>query len=189
MRSLSGDAIALLSSPILDLAPLVTIDFPSGEQHLTNALRAIVDGGDTYLALGALGRIAPVEDSVGDHKPLTLELAGIQSAQIADALDPTVRGSAVTVALAFVDPADNSVADAVDIWAGAIDQTPLQYGPESSSIQAQCVHRGVIFARARPLRYTDGDQKLVSSGDTGLRFVVSQAQQQDVWPAASYFKK
>lgn len=189
MRSLNSDGIALSQAPILDLAALVKIAFPSGDAYMTNALRAIPYGGHTYLALGQLGGISAAKDAPGDHPPLTLELAGIKSGQIADALDATVRGSAVTIKLAFVDPSDNSVADAQDIWSGAIDQTPLRYGPDSSSIQAQCVHKGVIFGRARPFRYTDGDQKLVDSADTSLRFVVSQAQVQDVWPAASFFKR
>ena len=46
-----------------------------------------------------------------------------------------------------------------------------------------------VFARPKPLRYTDGDQQLVSAGDRALEFLPSQAQHQDIWPASSWFRQ
>ena len=57
------------------------------------------------------------------------------------------------------------------------------------TIAASATHKGALLRRPKPFRYTDGDQQRVSSGDTSLRFVVSQSQKRDVWPAASWGRK
>jgi hypothetical protein len=53
----------------------------------------------------------------------------------------------------------------------------------------------VEFARPKPFKYSDADQQRYVSvdspgvEDTSMRFTVSQAMHQDIWPAAAYWSK
>jgi hypothetical protein len=93
------------------------------------------------------------------------------------------------VRLAVLDPATQAVLDAPIVFTGTLDQMPINHGAQTSTIGVTAIHRGETYRRPKPLRYTDGDQQLLHSGDTCMRYVISQSQVQDVWPAASYFRQ
>ena len=82
-----------------------------------------------------------------------------------------------------------ALVDAPLVWAGTLDQMPISRGAQTSTIGVTALHRGVTFRMPKPLRYTDNDQQVLVPGDTGLRYVLSQSQHQDIWPAASFFRQ
>ena len=83
----------------------------------------------------------------------------------------------------------HAVLDSPTVWAGTLDQMPISRGVNTSTIGVTALHRGATFRNPKPLRYTDSDQQQVSAGDTSMRYVVSQSQHQDIWPAASFFRQ
>jgi hypothetical protein len=188
MRAISPAALAVLSSETVPMVLLV-------EMLLTQPLRMssasvpITYGGAEYLGLGHFGAVEEVEDSPGEYKNLVFALNGVASDLISIALSENIRGKPVTMRLGVMDPNNFTVLDAPVIWAGTLDQMPIQMGKETGIVNVTAEHRGVTFARPKPLNYTDNDQRRLFPGDTSLKTIQSQSTHPDVWPAASYFKR
>ena len=188
MRSLTGPAITVLSGPVVPMALLVDMAFDTPLALCSGEVNLQV--GDTlYTGAGNLGAIEPIKDAPGDAQGLRFALSGVPSDAIALALGETMRGRACRVRLAVLDPDTHAIVDTPTLWTGTLDQMPISRGAQTSTISVIALHRGQTFRRPKPLRYTDGDQQLVESGDTSLRYVISQASHRDIWPAAAFFKQ
>lgn len=187
MRSLTTAARNALMGSSVPVAMLMEL-LTTPAVRLCSASASLTVGADTYLGQGSLGGVEAVVDSAGGGQALRFALSGVPSDLIALALSEDVRGKVVNLRLAVLDPATHAVLDSPLLRPGAVDQMVINHGPETSTIGVTSVHRSETFRRPKPLRYTDNDQQLVESGDTSMRYIVSQAQVQDVWPAASYFR-
>lgn len=189
MRSIStGSQTALASNDAPTLIFLVEMmTTPPVRLNSTNS--PLTYNGFTYDGAGLLGSIEAVTDSPGDTQGIKLGLSGVTSTAVAYALADEIRGARTTLSLAVLHPTTRAVADNVQLFSGTLDQMPIAYGPESSDIGVTVIHRGETFSRPKPLRNTDADQQKLYPGDTSRRFVVSQSQKQDVWPAASFYRR
>lgn len=188
MRFISPAAQAALAGEVVTQALLVEMML-SQPVRLCSANLALTYGGNEYIGTGTLGSVGVAEDSPGEYKNLTFSLSGVALDVVSLALQENARGKRVTVRLATIDPSTATVLDAPIIWAGTIDQMPIQAGKETASVNVSAEHRGVTFGRAKPLNYTDVDQQRLYPGDTFLRFIQAQSTHQDVWPAAAWFKQ
>ena len=189
MRTLSGPAQTALASGSAALAILVEMQFAGGTVRLATARTDIVSGGETFTAAGLAGQIDEIEDKASEVGGLRFTLSGIDTAVIAIALGEQVRGRPIKFWLAVLDSATHALLDSVLLWTGQMDTMPISQQGNTATISITAEHRGVLFGRPRPLRYTDGDQQRLHPGDRGLAYVVSQSATQDIWPAASYFRK
>ena len=187
MRSITTAAQTVLAGPVVPMALLVSMAFDT-PVNLASSAATIQVGGTLYTGLGNLGSIEPIKDAPGDGAGLRFALSGVSSDHIGLALNETARGRAVIVKLAVLDPATHAVLDTPTLWTGTLDQMPITRGP-TSTVSVTALHRGETYRRPKPLRYTDGDQQALVPGDTSLRYVLSQSQQQDVWPAAAFFRQ
>lgn len=187
MRTLATAATTALASARVALVLLVQMDF-SPVVRLASSAVAIQYDGQLYYGAGSLGTVDPVQDST-EGADLRLTLSGVPSDNLALALAEDSRGVACTIRVAVIDADTHAVLDVPIAWRGAVEQMPISLTGQTCSISVVVSHPRARLRRARPLRYTDGDQQLVSAGDTSLRFVVSQAQRKDVWPAAAFFKQ
>jgi hypothetical protein len=191
VRSLSSTGLATIASgatpPTILLLPMET----NPVVRLNSTPFTVSYGGLDWLGAGNFGSVEPVSDAPGDEGALRFTLSGVPADSIALALGdaPDTKGAGVTLSLALLDPATKAISDVLQLFRGYIDQMPISYGAESASISVICSHRGETFSRPKPLRNTDADQQKLYPGDTSRRFVVSQSQVQDVWPAASYFRQ
>jgi hypothetical protein len=188
MRTIAPTASAVLAGQEVPLVVLV-------EMLLTLPIRMastpynVVYGGQTYVGLGQFGSVEEIDDSPGEYKSVQFALTGVQNDMLTIALNEDIRNKAVYVRNATLDPTTHAVLDAPLAWSGTLDQMPIQFGKETSQITVTAEHRGATFARVKALRYNDVDQQRLYPGDTSLRFVTSQANHQDVWPAAAFFRK
>ena len=186
MRMIDADAAKVLSRAGLSMVLLVYMGLTE-PLYLTSATRKVIFGGNEYLALGHLGAVDPVDDKAGsDNKSLKFTLSGVPNELLAISLQENIRSRPVSVRIAILHPITHDVIDAPTIWSGTLDQMPIQSGAESSVITVTAEHRGSTFARPKPIRYTDNDQRRLFPGDTSLRFIVPQSTHQDVWPSAAW---
>lgn len=155
--------------------------------YLCTAGFDVTYGGQTYAGAGDVGSIAAVTDSAGERQALQLTLSSVPPDYLSLAMGGGYRNKRVRIYEAIY--TDSGVVDAPMIWSGSLDQMSIAEGPQSGQISITCEHRGTTYARTKPLRYTDGDQQLISAGDRSMQFVVSQANHLDVWPAAAWFKQ
>jgi hypothetical protein len=182
----SGYLAALSQGNGFGVILLVEMDLDS-TVYLCSAGFDVVWGGHTYQGAGDVGSIDPVSDSAGEREALRLTLASVPLDYLSLAMGGGYRNKRIRIYEAIY--TDAGVVDAPLVWSGSLDQMAISEGAESGQISITAEHRGTTFARAKPLRYTDGDQQLVAPGDRSLQFVVSQANHPDVWPAAAWFKK
>ncbi len=190
MRTLSPEGQQALQDGA-ETAMFVAMYFNSGTLRL-NTSRSDVEDQDSpvnvYTGTGLLGSIGPVDDKVSEIGNMQFTLAGVDPAVIAIALQEAVRGRTVEVFFGIFDRDTRVLLDLTPVWAGRISTMQLSQEKDSATVQVTAEHRGVLFSRPKPLRYTDSDQQRLYPGDRCLEFLVSQSQAQDIWPAASFFK-
>lgn len=192
MRPLRPEAQAALASGAVALVVLVEMHFQSGTVRLATSRRRILDFDsppNEYLAAGLIGKIEAIQDQVRDISTVKLSISGVDSAIIAIALAEQVRGRVVKLHVAILDAKTQETLDIVQIFSGQMSSMQIQQQSETASVALTCEHRGVLFARPKPLRYTDAEQRRMFPDDHCLEFIASQAQKLDVWPAASWGKQ
>jgi hypothetical protein len=185
MRLISGPALAQLNAESMRVALLVEMML-SAPVRLCTANVNLDWAGSTYIGTGVLGAVNEVDDSPGEYKNLTFTLSGVDLAVISIALSENVSNKRVTVREAIIDSNSFAVLDAPVIWTGIMDQMPVQRDDDTATVSVSAEHRGITFARAKPINYTEVDQARIDPADTSLRFIQSQSTHQDVWPAASW---
>lgn len=185
MRVIAPAALAKMNSDSLKAALLVEMQL-SLPVYLNTANINLEFGGNTYFGTGTLGTVEEIDDSPGEYKNVTFTLSGVSLDVIAIALSEDIANKRVTIRLAVLNDADASVIDAPIIWSGTMDQMPVQSQDNTAVVSVSAEHRGVTFARPKPINYTPVDQVRVDPTDTSLRFIQSQSTHSDVWPAASF---
>lgn len=188
MRTINAGALAVLAGGAAPLTLFVDMQLSSPLRLSTSAMTIAWNGYD-WLGAGALGSVEEVEDTPADQRSLRFTLSGVPTAMLSVALQEAVRNKACTLYLAVLNATTHAVEDVVQAWAGTLDQMPITQTGETCTISVVAEHAGATFSRPKPLRYTDADQQRLYPGDTSLRFVTSQANHQDVWPAASFFRQ
>ena len=174
------------SNPVL--APLLFMNL-SEPVRLTPGTMALEYAGDLYRAVGDLGRISEVVDKQRESSSLSFELSGVRNEMLSIALDEPITGRLVQLRLALLTPSQYQVASAPLIWSGRLNQMAIKLGKETSVITVSAEHRGASARRSKPLRYTAVDQQALFPTDTSGRFIQSQNNHQDVWPAKAYFEQ
>lgn len=186
MKTLAAPAAALLGHR-LALAQLVEMDL-TAPLYVTTARDNITHGGKTYIG-GRQTAIDAIKDQGGEIAGLAFQLSGVPSDMLAVALAEPIQGKAVRVFTCIMDPDSQAIVDVQPAWAGTLDQMPISEGQDSAVITVTAEHRGITFARAKGLRYADGDQQRLYPGDRCLEFLIAQATHADVWPAAAFFRQ
>lgn len=188
LHYLHPDAVALINSRAAALVLFVQMDY-STPVRFNSSKSNITFGGFTFLRAGSLGTIDKVTDTTGEVTGLRFSLSAVPSENVALALSEPARGKRCRLWLGIADPETRAVKGDRLMFDGELDQMPLQLKGEQSTIAVTAVHKGSVFARPRSFRYTDADQRHKAPGDTCGRFLVSQSQHRDVWPAASWGRK
>ncbi|MEY2653781.1 MAG: hypothetical protein RLZZ524_809 [Pseudomonadota bacterium] len=187
MRTLNADALALqtrrLAGEKIPVIPLLFLDLTT-PQRWAIAGTPLVWGGYTWEARDIL--LGEVEDSGSEYSGLRITLPGVSDSERALAFED-VEGAACELRLAYVDPDTAVVEDAVLVWAGELDVSGWQAGPEAI-VHFTAEHRASIALRPRPSRYTNDEQQRLYTGDTSLDFDPQTDAAPVVWPAAGYFR-
>lgn len=106
-RTIDAAAIAELTKTQVKPALLATLDFASGMLRVWSGVGPLVYDGETYLGVGTLGEISPLEESgqgMVRATNLTMRLSGIPSTYLSLALTEEYQGREVTVSLGFFTP-------------------------------------------------------------------------------------
>lgn len=187
MRSLPGFTLPWLGKG-LGLALLVDMQFSTGTVYATTAPSDIAWSGNTYLGARQIA-VDEIKDQGGELQRLSFTLSGVPSELLSLAMSEFVQGAPVRVHCALLDPDTLAIAVALPFWSGTVDQMPIRHGSDTSSISVTAEHRGIAFARSKPSRYTDAEQRRLFSGDRALEYQTLQSQHRDIWPSREYFKQ
>jgi hypothetical protein len=130
---------------------------------------------------GELGTISPIQES-GDMRAngVVLELSGIPTALVTEALANDAQGRPGKIWLAALDANGTFVADPCLHFDGVIDTTPIRIGPETSTIAVQ-LEKELIDRRTKERRYTHEDQQIEHPGDLFFEYVAGLAVKEFSW--------
>lgn len=190
MRTINAAGQALLARmaageqiPMVQLVQ-VDLDVP---MYLTTAGVPLQWGGHTWLPVPL--RVEPISEQAGGNvDQLAFVLPAVTEDQLALVLTEPVKGKAVAVLDALVDPATAEVVATMQVWAGELNVPGFQDGPEAAA-QWTAEHRAVRAYRPKPSRYTHDEQQRLHPGDTALHVAAETDAAALMWPAASYFKQ
>lgn len=184
MRTLPGFVGAWLGN-VVGLTLLIDMELTSGTIYLTTAPTDIEYEGQTWIG-GRQLSVDQISDQGGELQGLRMTLSGVPSEMLALALAEPIQGRPVRARAALMDPETLAIGAVLSLWRGQLDQMPVRHGTETSVISVTAEHVGMRFARPKPLRYTDADQRRLYPGDRALEYLVSQSQHQDIWPSAEF---
>lgn len=184
-----------LASGAVALALLVEMQFLSGTLRLSTSRMPIEYDGETFLATGLLGAVEEIVNKATEISAQRFTLTGCDPAVMAIVLAEQVRGRPCIIRAAFMDAETHALIEAPIIWTGNLDTVHPVHDPVSKTATVSVVanHRGVLFARAKPVRYTHADQQRVAVAsstsygpDMSLTFIVSQSNRTVIWPGRSW---
>ena len=188
MRTLTTGARTALGGSTVVLELLLEM-LTTPAVRATTAARPIDWNGFTWLGVGSLGQVDLVRDTVGEPSGLKFSLSHVPTELLSLALGDSVRNKACTLYLAILNATTHAIEDVSTVGTYVLDQTSVAEDKQDGAIGVTAVPLSRIFARPKPLRYTDADQQRLFPGDRGLQYIISQATHKDVWPAASFFRR
>ncbi len=186
LRTLQPETVTLINSGDLVFILLLKLGYSPSPVLANNSNMPIDFNGETYLGAGSLGAVDGVRDTTGEIVGLKFALSGATSEAVALALAQPARGKRCQLWLAACSSSPIAVVEAIPLFDGQLDQMPISFKLPTSTIAVTAIHAGQVMARGRAFVYTDGDQQAAAPGDTSGRFLISQANHQDVWPASTW---
>lgn len=189
MKTLTPQAIAALSAPVLGLASLVRLDFPSMPILLTDANRDISAPSGVYKGAAGIGQISQIDDSPGEIKGLQFTLSGVPIEMISLVLGDSsiVQGTPVTIRTAIFDAASFVLCDEPIAWMGYLDTMSIEETGDTCTVSATAESSAVDMLRGNPSTYSNADQQALYPGDRAFEHIIYQLNKPVVWPDRLYF--
>lgn len=193
-RSLSPNVLAQVLAKQLRPALFLEIAFKTETVWLWSGLGSITPPGpaygattfpytQTFLGMGWLGQIKAVPavtDVIAQN--IVLELSGIPTELVTDAINAVRQNSTAVLWVAVLDTNNLVIGDPVQVFAGSLDVPTLVEGAESSSLTITAENPLIDLNRAPERRFTDIDQQTDFPGDTGFFQVQILQDYNWVWP-------
>jgi len=149
----------------------VELQFDAGTTRVCNAGYNYTINGNIFYAIGTMGKISTIQESADlAAYGITMELSGIDSAEIAIALAEPYQGRPCKVWMVFLSEQLQVIADPVLIFNGRIDLMDIQLG-DTATITLTAESRLIDLERPRVRRYNHEDQIIDYPGDNGFEYV------------------
>lgn len=163
---------------------LCKMEFDSGTTFVWSGRGDLTFDGDTYLGLGDLGRVGPVEESTETRDfQLAFELSGVDPSFISLALSEPVQGRRVTLWLGFLDSDYQLVEDPGIVFKGRMDTMDIELGT-MAKIVVTATSRLVDWDRPRLRRCTSASHKQRFPGDKFFDLTPISTERELVWGRA-----
>ena len=171
-RTLSADMVTEVTATQLAPILLANLQF-STPVYLWSGYGQLGFGGVTYLGIGTLGTISPVEETTDlAARGISMRLSGVPTANVALALTENYQGRACTILFGALSPTAGAlISSPVTVFQGKMDVMQISDDGQSADITMTAESRLMDFKRPREIRYTDEEQQNLFAGDVGLEFV------------------
>ena len=182
---LSGQPKQETYAAVVRPALLAELQFVDGTSYLWTGVGPLAWGGHTWLGLGSLGTVSPVEETT-DLKAVgaKFQLSGVDPTLLATVMGEPIQGRPALLYLAFFDPDWQLIPDPVLLFRGRMDTVEIPVGGDSATIALNVENRLRDLERVRVRRYTDADQQAEYPGDQGFAFVTALQDAQIIWGRA-----
>ena len=171
-RTLSADMVTEVTATQLAPILLANLQF-STPVYLWSGYGQLGYGGVTYLGIGTLGTISPVEETTDlAARGIMMRLSGVPTVNVALALTENYQGRACTILFGALSPtAGTLISSPVTVFQGKMDVMQISDDGQSAELTMTAESRLMDFKRPREIRYTDEEQQNLFAGDVGLEFV------------------
>lgn len=141
------------------------------------------DGSDeTFKGVGKLGSVSEVhEASEIRATSFDMQLSGVPSDTLDDALTVDYQNRICEVFFGFVDEDVQLVANPLTIFLGFINTQTIEDNGETSTISVRVTSRLADLKKPRIRRYTNEDQQQEFSSDDGLEFIGQVSEKKVFW--------
>jgi hypothetical protein len=160
----------------------VELDFSSGFLRCTTAAYDFSWNGYTWLGLGQLGTIEPIEEGGQlEARGVAMTLSGIPASMISTALGEHYQGRACRLWFGQLNATTRAVvADPVGPVSFRMDTMAIELG-DTATIRLTAESRLVDWDRPRSRRFNDADQKLDYPEDQFFNMVEEMVEKTIVW--------
>ena len=173
-RPLDSNVITQVASGLARLALLVELHYDDQTLRLASTPQSVTWSGNTYIGLGNLISIDPVEETA-ELKAMSFvgRLSGVPATAVALALNESIQGRLAVFYLAAFDAGWNLLGSpANSVWLRAqMDAQKIRVSGSTAVIEITMRNRLAAWDEANILRYTDDDQKIAVAGDNFFEFV------------------
>jgi hypothetical protein len=177
------------------LTQFVELRIPGAPQYLNPHAVDFAWNNHVWRGLGGLGGISPVRETPGQISGIELRLSGVIEANVAEVLDPSIRGSEVIVYLVALTAEQKIVPNPIVSWIGFVDRPLISIDSGVATITLACEHISLRNKLPRTYRYTHEDQQILypsdvnNEEDRGFEYVTQMVERTVVWPQKSFFEK
>jgi hypothetical protein len=170
-RGFSSTIETALSSQVAHLALLVYLNWVGGAVRLWSGVGPITWNSQTWLGAGEYGTIDKIADSAEKADigvELTLNYLDDATRNEVNANDPVGRDASIY--LAVIDPANKTVTDAYELFAGFIDEVVIEDAGETGKIIVRLASELARMRRSTYYSLSHAHQQQLFTGDLGLQF-------------------
>lgn len=187
-RTLTAAIIAELTKGTVYPIVLVEVEFSSGTINVWSGTGSLSWDSKTWLGVGELGKVSTIKETSEIRADnFVLELSGIPSALVGQALDDVRYGKPATIWQGFLTAAGAVIADPFIFAKGFTDKAILTEGGDTATIRVNCENDLAGLQRPNIRRYTPEDQKQEFAGDLGFDFVPSLQDKNVFWGKGEAF--
>lgn len=164
--------------------PIVFLElrFDSGTLRLHNAVGTYTWGGFTWSGVGALGEVAPYEESDGASAyRISYRLSGLNSTILSEALNEEVFERLAIRYDGFIGDDGQLVADPDEIRRDYMDTMEIVRGDEMESVMLNCESEHVRDTQAPGGLFSDEDQQALFASDTGFQYLSQMIDANPYW--------
>lgn len=171
-RSLNASLVTEITAARLAPAQFVFLDFQTGPVRVWDGVGSIVWGGNTYVGLGYLGSITPIEETADVRaNGVVFQVSGVPSSLIATVLGDAYSRRDAKIWVGALDATGALVADPDLMFSGKMNNVDFDKGEVEAIIRVYAESRLVDLRRSRERRYTHEDQQIDFPGDLGLQYM------------------
>lgn len=158
------------------------LQFASGTLRLHNGVGTYTWGGQTWIGVGNLGTMSDVEetDELSAYR-VSYQLSGINSAILTEALGEQIYERLVIRYEGFIDDNGALVDTPHELRRDFMDTMEIARGGDMDTITLHCESEHIRDTRAPGGMFSDEDQQVLFSGDTGFQFLPQMIDAQIHW--------
>ncbi len=181
MRVIDASNVTASKAEVIRPIVLSRMDFSGGVLAINDSVMDISFNGDTYIGVGALGGISPVQEGV-EPRPysVSLSLSGIPTEYIAIALGQHYQGRDAKLYQVLLNEDHQVISVPTMLFNGRMDTMDISTG-ETATIAVTVNSRMADWDRPRVRRYNHEDQIAEYPEDMGLEFVADMVEKELVW--------
>jgi hypothetical protein len=170
-RNLSSTNQTQVAAAHLHEVVMVKLEFDT-PVYVHSGIGTISYDGNDYLGVGDFGGVSETREAEQlGPAPITLQLSGVDSSLIGEALDSGNYGDVVTIYVGYRQDDGTLYDDPWIVWKGWYENAAISMGTEGNIISVTCQHDLAVLEESDNGRFTDEDQKRRFSGDTGFEYV------------------